>query len=112
MLIGAPCWGLSFPAALKVHLEHCSVCDVTFHYTPDARCEGLCRAARLTYITTCGGVLANANYGYDYLCGIATMFGILEARFAAAELLDVEEVDVAAIMAESRERVIRLRDER
>ena len=62
--------------------------------------------------TTCGGVLANANYGYDYLCGIATMFGILEARFAAAELLDVEEVDVAAIMAESRERVIRLRDER
>ena len=40
------------------------------------------------------------------------MFGILEARFAAAELLDVEGVDVAAIMTESRERVIRLRDER
>lgn len=27
------------------------------------------------------------NYGYEYLCGIASMFGIPETRFAAARKL-------------------------
>ena len=39
IVIGAPYWDLSFPAALKVYFEHASVCDLTFRYTEDARCE-------------------------------------------------------------------------
>lgn len=35
IVIGAPYWDLSFPAALKTYLEHCCVCDVTFHYTQE-----------------------------------------------------------------------------
>lgn len=47
IVIGAPYWDLSFPSALKAYMEHVSVCDITFHYTEDAQCEGLCKAKTL-----------------------------------------------------------------
>ena len=112
IVIGAPYWDLSFPAALKVYIEHVSVMDVTFHYTDDAVCEGLCRARHITYITTCGGKVAGANLGYEYFCGIARMFGVPEVRFAAAEDLDVAGIDVAAQMAAAAEAVQRLKETR
>ena len=96
IVIGAPYWDLSFPAALKVYMEHVSVCDIAFHYTEDARCEGICKAARLTYIASCGGFVEGANFGYEYFCGIAKMFGIPETRFVAAEGLDIVGIDVEA----------------
>lgn len=108
IVIGAPYWDLSFPAALKTYLEHVSVCDIVFHYTEDARCEGLCKARRITYITSCGGFVEGANYGYDYICGIARMFGIPEVRFVAAEGLDIVGIDVEAQMDKAREHIAAL----
>ena len=101
IVIGAPYWDLSFPSALKVYIEHVSACDVTFHYTDGSKCEGLCRAKRLSYITTCGGKLGD-NLGFRYLRGIAGMFGIPETRFAAAEDLDVEGINVEGQMDKAR----------
>ncbi len=109
IVIGAPYWDLSFPAALKVYIEHVSVCELAFHYTEDARCEGLCRAKRMTYITTCGGFVDGANYGYEYMCGIAQMFGIPEVRFIAAEGLDVLGMNVEAQLDLAREKMARLK---
>ncbi len=108
IVIGAPYWDLSFPSALKIYIEHVSVCESTFHYTEDARCEGLCKARRLTYITTAGGFVEGANYGYEYLCGMATMFGIPEVRFVAAEGLDVIGIDVEAQMDKARAQLAKL----
>lgn len=108
IVIGAPYWDLSFPAMLKVYIEHVSVCDLTFHYTEDARCEGICNARHLTFITTCGGLVEGANYGYEYLCGIARMFGIPEVRFIAAEQLDVVGVDIEAQLDQARARIAQL----
>ncbi len=111
IVIGAPYWDLSFPAALKVYIEHVSVCEITFHYTEDARCEGLCAAKRLTYITTAGGSLTGANFGYEYLCGIAAMFGIPETRMVAAECMDVVGADHEAAMDQARAQIAKLRSE-
>lgn len=108
IVIGAPYWDLSFPAALKVYIEHVSVCDITFHYTQDARCEGSCKAKRITYITTSGGFVEGANFGYEYLCGIAKMFGIPEVRFVAAEGLDIQGIDVRAQMDKARDQMAKL----
>lgn len=108
IVIGAPYWDLSFPAALKTYMEHVSVCDLTFHYTEDARCEGICKARRLAYITTCGGFVEGANFGYEYFCGIARMFGIPETRFVAAEGLDVVGIDVDAQMDKARAQMAEL----
>lgn len=109
VVIGAPYWDLSFPAALKIYIEHASVMGMTFHYTEEGRCEGLCRARHLTYITTGGGQVSAMNYGYEYLCGIADMFGIPEVRFAAAENLDVVGIDVEACMDVARKTLARLK---
>lgn len=86
-----------------------SVCECTFHYTEDARCEGICKARTLTYITTSGGSVEGANFGYEYLCGIAKMFGIPETRFVAAEGLDVVGIDVEAQLDKAREQLAKLR---
>ncbi len=109
IVIGAPYWDLSFPSALKIYIEHVSVMDVTFHYTDDAICEGLAKADHITYITTCGGKVEGANLGYEYICGIANMFGIPEVRFAAAEDLDVQGIDVEAQMAKASKTIQRLK---
>lgn len=108
IVIGAPYWDLSFPAALKVYFEHVSAYDVTFRYTEEGRCEGMCRAIRLTYITTCGGFVDGANYGYEYVCGLAKMFGIPEVRFVAAEGLDVVGINVDEQMGKAREQMAKL----
>ena len=55
IVIGAPYWDLSFPAVLKVYIEHVTVNGIVFHYTEEGRPEGLCKAKRLVYITTSGG---------------------------------------------------------
>ena len=112
VVIGAPYWDLSFPAVLKVYIERCSVCDITFEYTDDARCLGKCNAKSLTYITTCGGWVDGANFGYEYICGIARMFGIADVRFIAAEGLDVVGADIEACLAPARETIAKLRESR
>lgn len=109
IVIGAPYWDLSFPAALKAYMEHVSVCDITFHYTEQSECIGKCRASRLTYITTCGGKVEGANLGYEYFCGIAQMFGIPETRLVAAENLDVVDIDVEAQLDIARRTIARLK---
>lgn len=109
IVIGAPYWDLSFPAVLKIYIEHVSVCDITFHYTEDARCVGKCKAKSITYISSCGGSVAGANLGYEYICGIAKMFGIPEVRFVCAENLDVVGVDIQAQMDLARGEIRKLR---
>ena len=55
IVIAAPYWDYSFPAVLKQYIEHINVVGITFEYTPEGIPKGLCRAGRLTYITTAGG---------------------------------------------------------
>lgn len=105
VVIGAPYWDLSFPSALKVYIEHVSVCDLVFKYTEDAQCVGICKAKRLIYLSTAGGSVEGANYGYDYFRGIAKMYGISETHCVVAEGTDIWGADVAAILEEAKERV-------
>lgn len=101
ILVGAPCWDLSFPSALKVYLEWASVLGVTFGYTEDGQQIGMCRAKRLVYVTTAGGPMAGQNFGCDYIRAIAAMFGIPEVRCVAAEGLDIRGNDVEAILSKA-----------
>lgn len=102
IVIGAPYWDLSFPSALKTYMEHVSVCEIAFHYTQEARCEGICKARSLTYITTSGGFLGESNFGYEYFVGIAKMFGIPETRLIAAEGLDIVGIDIEEQLNKAR----------
>lgn len=105
ILVGAPYWDLSFPAALKAYIEQCSVTGLTFIYSPQGVPQGQCRAGALVYLTTSGSVIGDFNFGYDYIRGICALFGIPETYFASAEALDIIGNDVPAIMEQAKDKI-------
>lgn len=105
IVIAAPYWDLSFPAALKCYLEAVSVCGITFHYLADGTPEGLCRAGKLTYITTAGGYIGENDFGYTYVKGLADLFGIPETEKICAEGLDIMGNDVEAILRKTEQEI-------
>lgn len=108
VVIAAPYWDLSFPAALKIYLEWASVLGITFHYTREGVQEGLCRADQLVYITTAGGPLEGQNFGFDYVRGLGQMFGISRAHCLSAQGLDIQGNDPEALLAQAREEALQL----
>lgn len=90
VVIAAPYWDLSFPACLKVWIENVAVWGLTFRYTEDGRPLGLCRAKKLIYVTTAGGIIGDCNFGYDYIAGVfRVLFGITESEQITREGLDM-----------------------
>ncbi|MBR3641039.1 MAG: NAD(P)H-dependent oxidoreductase [Oscillibacter sp.] len=99
IVIAAPYWDLSFPAALKQYLEQVTVAGVTFRYAPDGTAEGLCRAKKLTYVTTAGGSGVPTEYGFGYVRALGrTLYGIREIKLIKAEGLDLDGADAEAIL--------------
>ncbi|MCR4622437.1 MAG: NAD(P)H-dependent oxidoreductase [Clostridiales bacterium] len=99
VVIAAPYWDLSFPAALKSYLEQVCVVGLTFRYEND-RPKGLCRAIKLYYVTTAGGPVVSEEFGFGYVKALAQgFFGIGECVMIKAENLDVRGADEMEIMA-------------
>ena len=99
IVIAAPFWDLSFPAALKQYFEQINVRGITFYYTPEGIPTGLCRAKCITYITTVGGNCFPEEYGAGYVKALAQSFyGIPEFRLIKATGLDIVGADVDAIL--------------
>jgi FMN-dependent NADH-azoreductase len=99
IVIAAPYWDFSFPAALKQYLEQINILGITFRYTPEGIPEGLCRAQNLTYITTAGGNVVPEEYGFGYVKALAQNFyGIPDVRLIKATGLDIIGADVEAII--------------
>lgn len=88
IVIAAPYWDLAFPALLKIYLEAVTVAGITFSYQ-DGVPVGLCRAKKLTYVTTAGGQFVK-EFGYGYLASLAKgLYGIRNTECYYAENLDV-----------------------
>ena len=97
IVIAAPFWDLSFPAMLKVYLEQITVAGITFKYI-DGRPSGLCKARRLTYVTTSGGPIF-ADFGYSYVKALAKNFyGIAETKSIRAMGLDMETISAEELL--------------
>ena len=101
IVMAAPFWDLTFPAALKIYLERISVTNITFGYDAEGKGMGLCRASRLLYITTRGGYYAGTpqDIATPYVRGLCVMYGIPQADFLEAEGLDDVRNDAAALLA-------------
>lgn len=110
IVIAAPFWDMSFPAALKVFFELCSIFDVTFS-SDDKTCFGKCRAEKMLYITTrgmdipTGDVLEQAT---PYLKALSWLWGIGPLQVVAAQNMDyasaeVIEEKIASAIAEGME---------
>lgn len=102
IVVAAPFWDLSFPAALKQYIEHINVLGITFEYTPEGIPVGLCRASRLYYVMTAGGGYVPEEFGFGYVKALAQNFyGIPEVELIKAVGLDVYGADTKKIMAEA-----------
>lgn len=99
VVIAAPYWDLSFPAALKQYFEQINVTGVTFRYSPEGIPQGLCMAKRLFYVTTAGGPILSDALGYGYVEALAKGFyQIPEVQYVKAEGLDIVGTDVESIL--------------
>ena len=109
IVIAAPYWDLSFPAMLKQYLELVNVVKITFRYSEEGVPVGLCRADRLFYVTTAGGVYVPEEYGFGYVKALAqNYYGIRDVRKVEAAGLDIYGADVDAIMASAEEKLASL----
>ena len=99
IVVAAPYWDLSFPAALKQYIEHINVLGITFRYTPEGRPQGLCKAAQLFYVTTAGGAFVPEAFGFGYIKALAQSFyGIADVRLVQAAGLDIDGADAEEIL--------------
>lgn len=89
IVVAAPFWDLSFPAVLKLYLEHVCITGVTFHYVGD-QAEGLCRAKKAVYVSTAGGFVGEHHLGEEYVKAVfQNLFGIPEFHAIRCEGLDL-----------------------
>lgn len=101
IVIAAPFWDLSFPALLKIYLEQITVSGITFKYN-NGRPTGLCKAKKLTYVTTSGGPIFD-DFGYTYVKTLAkTFYGIPETEVVRAMNLDVDMISAQELLRKAK----------
>ena len=90
IVIAAPLWDLSFPAALKQYIEHINVLGITFEYTPEGIPAGKCAAGKLYYVMTAGGDYVPEEFGFGYIKALAqNYYGIRDVELIKATGLDI-----------------------
>lgn len=106
IVIAAPYWDLSFPAVLKQYFEQVNVVGITFRYTEEGIPEGLCKADRIFYVSTAGGIYVPTEFGFGYVKALAQgYYGIGDVRLIEAVGLDIYGADVEAILEEAEETI-------
>ena len=87
VVVAAPFWDLSYPAALRTYIEYISAVGLTYHYT-DAGCCGDCTAEHLVYLTSGGDAEREDSVGVVHWRQLAAMFGIPRFDYVFAGGLD------------------------
>ena len=106
IVIAAPYWDLSFPAVLKQYFEQVNVVGITFRYTEEGVPVGLCKADRIFYVSTAGGIYVPTEFGFGYVKALAQgYYGIADVRLIEAVGLDIYEADIEAILEEAEETI-------
>ena len=107
VLVAAPFWDLSFPAMLRIYIEHISVVGLTYHYDVEG-CHGDCRAATLTYLTSGGDTEQAESLGILHWKQLSSMFGIPQFEYVFASGLDLDPGKAEELVAAACQRASRL----
>ena len=89
VVVAAPYWDMSYPAALKAYIEYISAVGLTYHYEMDG-CHGDCKAEQLVYLTSGGDFEHEDSIGvlhWRQLCGL---FGIPKFDYVFAGGMDID----------------------
>lgn len=99
ILVAAPFWDLSFPAALRIYQEHISANGVTYHYDAQG-CHGDCKASQLIYLTSGGAMEQAESLGVLHWKQLSAMYGIPAFRYVFAGGLDQDPAAADTLVAE------------
>ena len=105
IVIAAPFWNYDLPAVLHTYLELVCTQGITFDIDENGVYRSLCKAEKLTFITTAGGTIPEndpASACIRTLCDY--FFQIRQFEYVKAEGLDVWGADVDLILREAAER--------
>ena len=97
IVVAAPYWDMSYPAALKVYIEHISAVGLTYHYEMDG-VHGDCEAQHLVYLTTGGDFERENSVGVLHWQQLCAMFGIPQFEYVFAGGLDIDPAKTADIL--------------
>ncbi|NBH70897.1 ACP phosphodiesterase [Clostridiaceae bacterium] len=102
ILIAAPFWNYSIPAALHAYLELVCTQGITFDIQADGQYVSMCRGKKLTYVTTAGGYIPEEDHGFGYIKSLAEIFwNIQDVRYYKAEGLDIVGADVEGALRQA-----------
>ena len=109
IVIAAPFWEGTFPAALHTYIEHICAAGLTFRYGEHGEQIGLCQASRAAFFGTKGGIYSQGparedDFAARFLRTNLRMLGIPQLDVIEAEGLDIDGSDVAAILEEAAAR--------
>ncbi len=97
IVISAPFWDMSIPAALKNFFELCSIFDVTFK-SDNKTCYGNCTAEKMLFITTRGMNISTGDeleQATPYLKALSWLWGIGPLQVVSAQNMDyVSEAEI------------------
>ena len=90
IIIAAPFWDMSFPAALKVFFENMSLFHITFD-SDNTHCYGLCKCSKVLYITTRGMNIHTGDpleQATPYIKALSCLWGLGDVYVVSAENMD------------------------
>jgi FMN-dependent NADH-azoreductase len=101
IVLGAPIYNFSIPAALKAWIDMIARARLTFRYTENGP-EGLLKNKKAYIVISSGGVAVGSDYDFasPYLRHALAFVGITDVEFIAAEQLNskaAESIDAARV---------------
>lgn len=108
IVLAAPFWEGTFPAAMHTYIEHICAAGLTFKYGEDGSQIGLCQAKRAVFFGTKGGIYSQGTAREDdfaarFLKTNLRMLGIPQLDVVEAEGLDIDGADVEEILEQAKE---------
>lgn len=99
IIIAAPFWNYTVPAVLHAYLELVCTQGISFDINDKGVYHSLCQAKKLTYITTAGGKIPEADHAFGYIAELARVFWeIDDVQYYKADGIDIYGTDVEKVL--------------
>ena len=98
IVVAAPYWDMSYPAALRTYIEHISANGVAYHYDQLGP-HGDAKATRLVYLTSGGDFEREDSVGVVHWRQLCVQFGIEQFDYVFAGGLDIDPAKTPELLA-------------
>jgi len=90
-------------SSFNIVLNNIIVSELNFVFREN-RSVGLCKGEKMLYVATAGGN-AEQNMGYDYIVRVLKELGEYQSDYIHADNLDVQDIDINAIMQNAKKQI-------